>query len=420
MTAWTTPLPPAGDRDAAVAWVARHLAGLVAEPVAASPAFVGGQSVADARLAAFDVRGYAGARNEVWPPARRGASRLSPYVRHGLLPLPRLWQAVADGPARDRDRYRDELLWQEYARHLYARLGGALARPVRREPWQPLADIHDDVADPWSDDDLACVALARTELETDGWLPNQARMWLASHWGVRHGADWRDGEDAFYRHLLDGSRAANRLGWQWTIGAGTGRVYGFSRSQVIRRAPGLCDTCVLSDACPIEDWPSSRELAAADEHPWLRSDPDPFTTGGPLTAQRTGTPEAVWLTAESLGDADPALAENPGLPARFVFDAPLLAALRLSGKRLVFLVETLADLATRRDVQVAVGAPTEVLAGGALATTFAPVPGWRRRRARLDIAEVHPWPWLARPHGRSAASFSAWRRAVRVAATDGL
>ncbi|MGB1631262.1 MAG: FAD-binding domain-containing protein, partial [Acidimicrobiales bacterium] len=67
------------------------------------------------------------------------------------------------------------------------------------------------------------------ELETDGWLVNQTRMWLAGDWTVRWGQDWRRGEDRFFRHLLDGSRAANRLGWQWTTGVGASKSYGFSR-----------------------------------------------------------------------------------------------------------------------------------------------------------------------------------------------
>jgi deoxyribodipyrimidine photo-lyase len=100
----------------------------------------------------------------------------------------------------------------------------------------------------------------------------------------------------------------------------------------------------------------------------------------------------------------------------FVFDEPLLARLRLSGKRLVFLAETLADLALRRPVELHVGAPGEVLAGRALAATYAPVPGWRRLAAGLDLVEVHPWPWLVRPHGGSASSYTAWRRGSRVAA----
>ncbi len=126
----------------------------------------------------------------------------------------------------------------------------------------------------------------------------------------------------------------------------------------------------------------------------------------------TGTAEHVWLTAESLGDDDPALAAHPDLPAVFVFDAPLLARLRLSGKRLVFLVETLADLAERRPVEVVVGDPVEVLAGRPLAVTFAPVPGFGSRASALEVVARHPWPWLVRPHGGSVASFSAWRKAA--------
>jgi deoxyribodipyrimidine photo-lyase len=126
----------------------------------------------------------------------------------------------------------------------------------------------------------------------------------------------------------------------------------------------------------------------------------------------------VWLTAESLGDDDEALASHPDLPAVFVFDAPLLATLRLSGKRLVFLVETLADLAARRDVEVAVGDPVDVLAGVPLAVTAAPVPGFRRRADALEVVARHPWPWLVPPHAGPVTSFSAWRRAADRAASS--
>jgi deoxyribodipyrimidine photo-lyase len=399
------PPPQPGEE---VAWVRHHLGDLCAEPpseVAASPAFRGGQTAADARLAAFDVTGYASDRNEVWPPARRGASGLSPYIRHGLLPLRRVWDHVGDGPPRDVRRYRDELAWQEYARHLYARLGRRLGTPLRV---LPDASGSSPVS-PW-DRALACVDVSLSELERDGWMVNQTRMWLASHWTVRHRWPWLDGEDAFFTHLLDGSRAANRLGWQWTVGAATGRPYGFSRAQVERRAPGLCRRCPLSGACPIEDAPPDPTGQPVEPDPRLRHDPDPATTAGPTEPDVTGCPQQVWLTAESLGDADPALQAHPGLPAVFVLDETLLARLRLSGKRLVFLAETLADLATRRPLEVHRGDPTEVLAERRLAVTFTPVPGWRRRAVRLRPVAVHPYPWLARPGDGPLTSFSAWRR----------
>ena len=396
--------------------MAEHLGDLTAEGpdgVAASPRFRGGQAAADAALAAWTPTGYAARRNAVLPAERRGASGLSPYVRYGLLPLRRLYAHVADAPAKDRGKFRDELLWQEYARHVFARLGHANGRDLRHRQ----ATVETPWEEPWPRG-MRCVEANLEELETDGWVVNQARMWLASQWSVRAGGDWRVGEQRFFTHLLDGSRAANRLGWQWTVGTGTGRPYGFSRWQVEKRAPELCRSCALRDGCPIEGWPDApagARVEALDAR--VRADPDPDATAGPRAPAHHGdrAPEAVWLTAESLGDADPALRAHPELPAVFVFDAPLLARWRLSGKRLVFLAETLGALAARRELEVVRGDPATALAGRRLAATHTPVPGWRERAGALDLATTHPWPWLARPHGGPIGSFSAWRRRLELA-----
>ncbi|MDG1365780.1 MAG: hypothetical protein P8P85_01850, partial [Acidimicrobiales bacterium] len=92
---------PIADRAAVQSWVDTHLGHLFDGPAVGSPSFRGGQRAADAALARFDVAGYAARRNEVQPPQRRGASRLSPYIRHGLLRLEDVWAAVAGGPAND-------------------------------------------------------------------------------------------------------------------------------------------------------------------------------------------------------------------------------------------------------------------------------------------------------------------------------
>ena len=243
---------------------------------------------------------------------------------------------------------------------------------------------------------MACTAACLDELEQDGWLVNQTRMWMASQWTVRAGRDWREGEDWLYRNLLDGSRAANRLGWQWTTGAGSGKPYGFSRWQVEKRAPGLCRDCVLRGRARSRTGPTARPGRASSRPTACCAG---ATDGGPRTVERTGEPEAVWLTAESLGSEDPALLAHPDLPRVFVFDEPLLRRLRLSGRRLVFLAEALAEL----DVEVLLGDPVVELAGRPLAVTWAPVPGFRRRSAALDVVALHPWPWLRRPGGGVAA-----------------
>jgi deoxyribodipyrimidine photo-lyase len=399
------PMPAQGHETA---WVKAHLGDLCCDEPEASPRFRGTQTAADAALQAFDVTGYAAKRSEVQPVTRRGASALSPWIRHGHLTLPRVWEA-AKGPSRDVEKFRDELLWQEYARHTYARLGKTLQKPMRYQPVESGGSPSAAQYDPW-DRSMSCVATVLDELETDGWMVNQTRMWMASQWTVRHGAKWRDGEDRFFQHLLDGSRAANRLGWQWTVGAGTSKPYGFARWQVEKRAPNLCDGCVHRRNCPIEKWPAEHTLDPVAQDPRVRSIQNPVTVSGPNNPRVTGEAELVWLTAESLGDDDPALLAHPELPVVFVFDEPLLRQLQLAGKRLVFLTERLAELATTRALTTYLGSPVEILQGAKLATTYAPVPGWRSRANSLEPVAVYPWPWLRVPGTESIASFSAWRK----------
>ncbi|MCP5030519.1 MAG: deoxyribodipyrimidine photolyase, partial [Actinomycetia bacterium] len=260
---------------------------------------------------------------------------------------------------------------------------------------------------------LGCIELVLDELEEDGWLVGSTRQWLASQWTVRNHQKWRQGDDYFFTHLLDGSRAANRLGWLQVSGAGADPSSGFSRWQVEEHAPGLCASCEMATRCPIEQWPPEVAARGFGQHYLLEADPDLVHTTGPSQPVVNDQPDAVWLTAESLGDHDPALTAHPDVPAVFVFDEPLLARLRLSSKRLVFITETLSELAASREVKILLGKPVDLLAGSRLAGTFTPVPGWRTRSARLELAALHPWPWLRRPHGSRIDSFLGWQAGLQ-------
>lgn len=377
--------------------IASEFTGLTSDSARSS--IKGGQSAADLALANLDITGYAKYRSVVAPVQRRGASMLSPYIRHNILTLKDVWDAVAKAPYADREKFRDELLWQEYARHLYARIGTRLFQNLRFEQnWN-------NVKDGWPNG-MACTDLVVAELQETGWLVNQTRMWLASHWTVRNQAGWLLGQEKMYQHLIDGSRAANLLGWQWTVGAGTGKPYGFARWQVEKRAAGLCNTCALKNSCPIEQFPDELQLADSPIEPLLISDPDPAHTAGPSAPITNRSPEFVMLTIDSLGDSDAALIAHPELPAVFVFNAPALAKLQLSAKRIYFYLETLQDLATRRELQIYLGDPYEFADQNSVAITYAPVPSFKKFR---NLAEIHPYPWLKQPHQKSVRSFSAWR-----------
>jgi deoxyribodipyrimidine photo-lyase len=324
---------------------------------------------------------------------------LSPYVRHNLLTLKELWWAVRGAPFADREKFQDELMWQEYTRHLYARIGTQLFQNLRFEQSRIAK------TDGWPKG-MACVDSVVEELETQGWIVNQARMWMASHWSVRNESGWLLGQERMYQNLLDGSRAANLAGWQWTVGSATGKPYGFARWQVENRAPGLCLTCPLKKACPIQEFKDLPPLADVAPDVLLGNDPDPFATAGPLTAVKTRTPEYVLLTIDSLGDNDPALTAHPDLSVVFIFNEAALAKLQLSSKRIFFYLETLQNLATRRNAQIYIGDPYDFAAQHSVAVTHAPVPSFKKF---TNLAEIHPYPWLRLPHPGSVKSFSAWR-----------
>lgn len=132
-------------------------------------------------------------------------------------------------------------------------------------------------------------------------------------------------------------------------------------------------------------------------------------TSGPSSVIQNAKPEVVLLTIDSMGDSDPALQANPELPVAFVFNEGALAKLQLSAKRLHFYLETLQDLGHRRNLSVYLGDPYQFAKEQKVAVTFAPVPSFAKFGA---IAELHPFPWLRKPHAGNIQSFTAWSKKV--------
>ena len=315
----------------------------------------------------------AAARSCPWSAAGRpGCPRTSGT---GCCRCPRVWAAAADAPAaRPGEVPRRAAL--AGVRPPRLRAARAARRRSRCGSPPPVAAPGRGSGDPWPAATWPAWTATTGELHEDGWLVNQTRMWLASQWAVRAGADWREGAREMYRHLLDGSPAANRLGWQWTVGTGTGKAYGFSRWQVEKRAPALCRDCPLQPRVPGPGLAGRRGRRRGWSRP--RGWPADRPTPGRTAAGRTGEPEAVWLTAESLGDTTtrpwPLTRSCPrcssstsrcwpgcGCPASGWCSSP----------------RALAELG----VEVHLGDPVEELRRTAAGRHRTPVPGWRRRSA---------------------------------------
>ena len=148
-----------------------------------------------------------------------------PYIRHGLLSLSDVWKAVEKFEYKDRTKFQDELLWQEFSRHLYAIVGKKSRKYLNYKIEKPQSNAN-------FYKNMNCVSTIEEELEKTGYMVNQTRMWYASHNSLRVGNDWNQHEDYMFKHLLDGSRFANRLGWHWVMGSQTGKPYGFPNSKL--------------------------------------------------------------------------------------------------------------------------------------------------------------------------------------------
>lgn len=245
-------------------YAAEALAGLYqGEPLAAPD--VGGRAEALRRLEAFDVHRYNEQHVRVSP---EGSSRLSPYIRHGLLSLRQVRDSVVDrfGASASRS-FVMQLLWRVYG-HLLYRDAGAGGRgewvgskgleqpaPTRTRPRG-----HTSTVRPNSPYGPYCVDESIRQLVATGFLPHTARLWVASFLLHFQKVDWQTGVSFFEEHLLDADPMVNTFWWRWVLGEITGVPYFFTRSAVVRETEGeYCRRCQVY-RCPFE----GREDAVAE------------------------------------------------------------------------------------------------------------------------------------------------------------
>jgi deoxyribodipyrimidine photo-lyase len=157
-------------------------------------------------------------------PAIAGTSRLSPYLRLGLLSVRQcLAAALADTSSEGAEAWIGELAWRDfYVQVLYHHphvLRGAFRREYDRIAWENDPDLF--TAWQTGRTGFPLVDAAMRQLASEGWMHNRARMVVASFLSKDLLIDWRWGERHFMHLLLDGDPAANNGGWQWAAGTGT-------------------------------------------------------------------------------------------------------------------------------------------------------------------------------------------------------
>ena len=217
------------------------------------PETTGGRAAAEARLADVDPVAYAASRNFL----NGAVSRLSPYLRHGVIGLAEVKKAVEAVSADSMSsKFIQELGWRDYFQRVYAEVGSAIWQD--REPYKT-GFAADEYADKLPDDirdgttGLDCIDAFSRELVEAGYLHNHARMWLAAyvvHW---RRVKWQAGAHWFLQHLLDGDPASNNLSWQWVASTFSHKPYFYNRQNVEKFTVGLyCRDCPLLGQCDFE------------------------------------------------------------------------------------------------------------------------------------------------------------------------
>lgn len=163
-------------------------------------------------------------------PARRGTSRLSPYLHFGEISPRSVWHATrelcqnrpVDQSSHSADTFLKEIGWREFANHLLFHFPKTVKEPLRtdysRFPWR------DDPVGlrAWQQGETGypIVDAGMRELWSTGWMHNRVRMIVASFLVKDLLISWQEGAKWFWDTLVDADLANNTLGWQWSAGCG--------------------------------------------------------------------------------------------------------------------------------------------------------------------------------------------------------
>jgi deoxyribodipyrimidine photo-lyase len=154
-------------------------------------------------------------------PDLRGTSRLSPYLKFGVVHPRTLLADVTGHAGKGAQRYVTELAWREFYADVVHHNPDSLARDLN-----PIGVDYDDpgeALDAWREGRTGypIVDAGMRQLLAIGWMHNRVRMITASFLTKDLHAWWPAGARHFLDHLIDGDLASNTHGWQWTAGTGT-------------------------------------------------------------------------------------------------------------------------------------------------------------------------------------------------------
>lgn len=153
-----------------------------------------------------------------------GTSKLSPYLRFGLVSVRECARLAMHRPSRGSDGWLNELIWREFYAMILYHFPEVVTMEFQEKyrgklPWSQNAEALARFTQGRTG--FPVVDAAMRQLLKTGWMHNRARMIVASFMTKDLHLDWRLGEAHFAQYLMDYDLASNNGGWQWAASTGT-------------------------------------------------------------------------------------------------------------------------------------------------------------------------------------------------------
>ncbi len=174
------------------------------------------------------ISGYAANRDM---PGADGTSRLSPFIRFGLLSVRQCYRAAINARERSSnpegrkgaDTWIGELIWRDFYYQIlwnYPYVAkGAFIEKYNSLQWSNKQEHL--LAWQTGRTGYPIVDAGMRQLNTTSWMHNRLRMITASFLTKDLLLNWQLGEAYFWQKLVDGDQASNNGGWQWSASTGT-------------------------------------------------------------------------------------------------------------------------------------------------------------------------------------------------------
>jgi deoxyribodipyrimidine photo-lyase len=170
------------------------------------------------RLEEFDFCRYHETRNF---PYIDGSSKLSPYIRFGIVSIRRIYKAVSSLPC-DVNTFISELAWREFWYHVMHHFPETREMEFQ-EKRRNIKWINDEGwFEAWKEGKTGypIVDAGMRQLKEEGWIHNRVRMIVASFLTKDLLIDWRLGDRHFFDYLTDYDENVDIGNWQWVASVG--------------------------------------------------------------------------------------------------------------------------------------------------------------------------------------------------------